>query len=369
MTRGIFASTAAVQAFEGALAPDARALDVIGAAGGTLAGTLPSDVWCGVLLDPSTLLDTGGRHEHGFPASSMTRLFEIEHVEQDDVDNVRALARRRVGVSLLSTSTAGDLSASKYFREVLRPLDLGDELRVVLRDGPRVWGLLVFCRDAATRPYSDADLDVAAAVGASAAGALRRSLLLAGRDGGDVPDAPGLLTLGADLGVQSVSLTAQALLAHIQEDAADRPYPHAVRALAVRSRAAAPGAVVGSRVPIAGGRWLTLHAWSLEGPMTIVSIARAEPGDLAAVILDVYGLTPREREVAQQVLLGRATTEIGHALGLSPFTVQDHLKSVFRKAEVRSRPEFTASLFFRQYLPKLAAPPLSTDGRLLTEDD
>ncbi len=368
MKRGVDGFAPVVGAFEAGLAADARAVDVVSAAGRALAEAVPSSVWCGVLLDPSTLLDTGGEHEHGFPAGSMSRLFEIEHVEQDDVDNVRALVRRRSDVSLLSASTGGELEGSKYYREILRPIDLADELRVVLRDGAGVWGLLVFCRDGGTRPYSSDDLELAARLGASAAGALRRSLLLAGVDRGDVPDAPGLLTLDADLGVQSISATAEQLLSHVQESGATRPYPYAVQALAVQSRGAAPGAVVRSRVPIASGRWLTLHAWTIDGPMTIISVAPAEPGELAAVILDVYGLTPREREVAQQVLLGRPTTEAARALGMSPFTFQDHLKSVFRKTGVQSRQEFTANLFFRQYLPRLAAPTLSTDGRLLADD-
>jgi hypothetical protein len=178
-----------VRAFEDDVAPETGAVDVIGAAGRALSAALPSDVWCGVLLDPPTLLDTGGQHEHGFPTETMSRLFEIEHVEQDDVDNIRALARRRAEVSLLSQSTEGEPAHSKYYREILRPLGLADELRVVLRDGARVWGLLVLCRDGGTRPYTRADLEVAAGLAASAAGALRRSLLLAGLDAGRTPRA------------------------------------------------------------------------------------------------------------------------------------------------------------------------------------
>jgi DNA-binding CsgD family transcriptional regulator len=367
VTKGADRFTPVIDGFEAGLAPDGRAVDVVGAAGRALAEAVPSDVWCGVLLDPSTLLDTGGEHEHGFPSEAMPRLFEIEHVEQDDVDNLRALVRRRSDVSLLSTSARGDLDGSKYYREILRPIGLADELRVLLRDGAGVWGLLVFCRDTDSRPFSPDDLDLAARLGASAGRALRRSLLLAGVDRGDVPDAPGLLTLDADLGVHSMSATAELLVSLIQESGPARPYPYAVQALAVRSRGAAPGSVVRSRIPIAGGRWLALHAWTIDGPLTIVSVAAAEPGELAAVILDVYGLTPREREVAQQVLLGRSTVEAARALGLSPFTVQDHLKSVYRKTGVQSRQEFTASLFFSQYLPRLSAPTLSTDGRLLAD--
>lgn len=336
----------------------------------TLVEAMPGDVWCGVLLDPSTLLDTGGQHESGFPQEVMGRLFEIEHVQGTDVDSLRALARRGVTASLLSRSTDGDLDTSGYYREILQPLELADELRVVLRDGEHVWGLLVLCRNQGSRPYTEDDLKLADTISRTASDTLRRSLLLAGLDTGAVPDAPGLITLDGGLAVQSLSSTAEHWLSRLQEAGRDTgPYPYAVRALAVRSRAVPPGTVVRSRAPIGAGQWLALHAWTIGqdvAPMTVMSIGPAEGGDLAAVILDVYGLSGREREVTQQVILGRSTTEIARRLGMSPYTVQDHLKSVFRKTGVQSRQELTANLFFRQYFPQLADPPLSTDGRLIS---
>ncbi|NMI57928.1 GAF domain-containing protein [Streptomyces sp. RLA2-12] len=176
---------------ERGLRGELSALAVLDRTTRVLLDAVPADVWCGVVLDPSTLLDTGGQHESGFPESSMRRLFEIEHVEQDDVDNLRALTRRSGKVSLLSRSTDGRLDESKYYREILRPLGLTDELRILLRHGPRTWGLLVLCRDAHTRPFSAAELAVAEAVSVPACAALRRSLLLSGVDCGPLPDAPG----------------------------------------------------------------------------------------------------------------------------------------------------------------------------------
>ncbi|MFF2129635.1 LuxR C-terminal-related transcriptional regulator, partial [Streptomyces olivochromogenes] len=178
---------------------------------------------------------------------------------------LRALTRRSGKVSLLSRSTDGRLDESKYYREILRPLGLTDELRILLRHGPRTWGLLVLCRDAHTRPFSAAELAVAEAVSVPACAALRRSL---------------------------------------------------------------------------------------------------EPAELTALVLDVCGLSPRAREIAQHVLLGRSTSEIAGHLGVSEYTVQDHVKQVFGKVGVRSRRELVAELFFRHYLPQLAHPSLSTDGRL-----
>ena len=55
------------------------------------------------------------------------------------------------------------------------------------------------------------------------------------------------------------------------------------------------------------------------------------------------------------VLRGRSTHEIAEALTVTPYTVQDHLKSFFEKVDVSSRRELVAQLFLQQCAPKLAA--------------
>lgn len=52
------------------------------------------------------------------------------------------------------------------------------------------------------------------------------------------------------------------------------------------------------------------------------------------------------------MLRGRSTKQIAAALGISAYTVQDHLKAVFDKTGVRSRGELASTLLNEHYEPR-----------------
>jgi DNA-binding CsgD family transcriptional regulator len=71
------------------------------------------------------------------------------------------------------------------------------------------------------------------------------------------------------------------------------------------------------------------------------------------LIVEAFGLSDRERQIVPLVLRGASTQEIARALGLSPLTVQDHLKAIFDKLGVRSRRQIAGRIFFDHYFPAL----------------
>jgi len=109
-------------------------------------------------------------------------------------------------------------------------------------------------------------------------------------------------------------------------------------------------------VPAADGTWLVVHGATLhggEGGQRVVVIEKVAPRELAAVIVRAYGLSSRERQVAELVLRGLPTKQMAQALQLSPHTVTDYLRSLFDKVGVRSRRELAARVLVEHHLPRM----------------
>ena len=112
-----------------------------------------------------------------------------------------------------------------------------------------------------------------------------------------------------------------------------------------------------ARLRTRSGGWLVLHASRLKAQSAPGEIAvilePAQPGEVAPLAFLAYELTQREAEVGGLVMRGFSTGEIAAALFISPYTVQQHLKSVFEKTGVRSRRDFVARILAEQYLPRV----------------
>lgn len=92
-----------------------------------------------------------------------------------------------------------------------------------------------------------------------------------------------------------------------------------------------------------------------QSPTVAVVIESAKSTEVAPIIIDVYSLSPREREVLGAIACGASTAEIAAELFLSSHTVRDYVKTVFEKLGVSSRGEIVAQLFAEHYADGLHA--------------
>ncbi len=302
--------------------------------------------------DPSSLLSTScvviGRDKH--PADE--RFVYENEWHHDDVNKYAELATGDVAVATLHEATGGHPETSRRHRELLQPLGMGDELRAGLLDGASCWGTVTLYRPAAAGPFPPAEVAAVRAIAPLLGEAVRLAVLRrATEEPHEVPDGPGVLLLAEDGEIASATGPAER---HLAAAADPSQVASAVRALHARTTAAAAGradALVRSRLRARDGGWLVLHGSANPHGGNVVVVERARPAELADVIVAAYGFTPREREVLAHVLQGLPTKRIAQAMGISLYTVQDHLKSAFAKSGVRSRAELAALLTDEHYRP------------------
>ena len=298
---------------------------------------VPFDGVCVVTMDPATHLVTGHTIENGLPDSVMPRYAEIEVVE-DDFNKFTDLVRAESPAATLSAATGGDLDRSLRHRELRRPNGYGgDELRAACGG----WGGLVLLRETGRADFTPAEVDLVAALSAQLAEGLRRAILFSALSDAPADEAPGLILFAPDNSIELTNPAAEAWLDEFDG------IPVAIHAVAEHARSEALGPST-ARLRTPSGRWLVVRG-SLLGDRAAVILEAPRAPELAPLIAEAYGLTDRERAVTQLVAQGLSTNEIGARLFLSPYTVQDHLKSIFEKTGVGSRGELVARLFFDHF--------------------
>ncbi|HEY1369520.1 MAG TPA: LuxR C-terminal-related transcriptional regulator [Gaiellaceae bacterium] len=312
-----------------------------------LQGVVGFDRWCWPLCDPQALVPLSGCAEHDF-GPGVGRALELEY-SGGDFATMGELARRPMPAASLSAATHGDLARSPRWDEVLRPVGIGDEAIVACRDAVGCWGWIKAYRDGGDAAFGDDDLELLADVGPTMGSALRRRFDAATRDTGvGAPDSPGVVVLDDELRAVSWTAGAREWIASLPLAdlwAAWGILPAVVYPVAALARSRDDPAGAHALERAVDGRWVRIEAARLEGQaaaQVAVTLRAATAAETFDLLCRAYALSSRERDVVAALLAGLDTRAVSQRLFISPHTVQDHLKSVFRKAGVRGRRELLA---------------------------
>lgn len=198
--------------------------------------------------------------------------------------------------------------------------------------------------------FTDADADVARALARPLRAAVRRypvrriTEVIA-----SLP--PGVVFLDARNAIVGMTDEARAWLADLRAGGLDEiTFDDALRVvydvgLATRAPARGSPAPVCS-LRTSSGRWPHVHGAFVDDAAATVAVVLqpATLQQLLPVVAAWYGLTRREAEVLHLLARGLAAKQMSARLHLSVLTVNDHLKAIYRKADVSGREDLLARL-------------------------
>jgi DNA-binding CsgD family transcriptional regulator len=313
---------------------------------------------CWYTLDPASLLITSHYHD-GLPEYP-TKMLRHEYYG-DDVNQIADVVRSEAGVSTLHEATGGDPPSSPSWH---MNMEMGgdQEMIAALRTaGGEVWGAVGLYRAPGEPMFDSEEKTFLKVVGSDLATGARTGLLVGEARDPEWPDSPGLVVLSEAGEVESTTPGVERWLSDLPDGDMDAGrLPSAVHAVAGRALRTAeghddPGQVALARVLSRSGTWVVLHGTSLVASgsrRAAVIVEPAHPARITPLLMSAYGLTKREQEVTRLVLRGDSTAQIAERLVVSPHTVQEHLKKIFEKTNVRSRRELVGKVFFAHYEPR-----------------
>ena len=301
-------------------------------------------------VDPATLLFTSAISEE--PLIEAAPAFLANELDGRDVNRFVDLAAGSDPARTLDEATRGDRDISSRHAAIMRPLGLGDELRVALRTRHACWGVMCLHRQADATGFSTRDRDIVARIAPHVAEGLRRALLA-----GQARDARpalghGVVILDATGSVTMVNDAAERWLAQIPDSdwpsSSQLPLPLLAAAAGAAQAEVAPERPAPTvRLRTVRGDWLSVHASPLHGGAersTVLILEEPGPAELTSLILAAHGVTGAQARVVALVLRGYSTKQIVSQLAISQYTVQEHLRAMFDKLGVRSRQELAAAL-------------------------
>lgn len=313
------------------------------------------DYSCFTMVDPSTLLSTGAISDD-LVEEMHSRIFENEYLN-NDFNQFEQLVISKETVAILSEATEGLLHRSERYRMILQPSGFRDEMRVVFISEGQCWGFLILFRRDHQPLFKSNDRILLSSITPIVGKYLRKLRLeLPEKKTNPLNQETGILILSSSLYPLSYNSTAQKWLSTLRncENIDDTILPRPIRAVCSRALENATSqsekaSIARVSLSIPNQPYLTIQASCLDSldqsTQIAVSFEHASPTEVMGLLSDTYELSNREKDVLYYITKGFSTKEIASSLCISTYTVQDHLKSIFHKTDVKSRRELIWKMF------------------------
>jgi DNA-binding CsgD family transcriptional regulator len=298
--------------------------------------------------------------ERMLPPELMRRYFERHYASPEHAFSarLRELAARKEYVSE-STATPA-LESTRYYEDILRPLDAYRFLFAIVHDNGRLLGQISLYRGRRSPRFSATDreaLEGAARYFSQCFTSTRRRA----KAKGDVfrsSDEQALVVAGAAGEIATASYRAYALLAHASGEpinrqsmagSVDRASRELLKRLAARLQHA-PSLVDSPPSLFVDNGWgrFRLRAYALSRYEMGVLVERQE--HLLVRVADAMlelPLSAQQREVALLLAQDLTNSEIAKAMGVSINTASYHVKQLFAKLDAHDRAEAIARILDR----------------------
>ncbi|MFN2629463.1 MAG: LuxR family transcriptional regulator [Gaiellaceae bacterium] len=239
---------------------------------------------------PATLLFNRAEREE-IPAETGPYFVTNEFLE-DDVNKWTELARDRHGLRTLWEATGGKPQTSARYRDILKPLRLGDELRAVLRVEDQCWSYLCMHREGPAG-FSAQESRFVERIAPHLADGFRLATLI-----GDTlvegVSPPGVVVIAEDGSRSAANAAAERWLDELGADPGRNELPLELLAVAARLQGLDGRGERSPRLRVRtrAGRWAVLHAsWLAEPPARSVAviIEHATASEVLPLLLPAYG--------------------------------------------------------------------------------
>jgi DNA-binding CsgD family transcriptional regulator len=279
-------------------------------------------------------------------AVNVSDLFVARYVQAMEVDPLLARSREMGrAVCNLGLMSEAEWAESEIYRHAYATHTMRHVVEVPITDGGEILGALHCATSEPDRGFTASDLRLAEAVADMLAISIKK---IRGREQSE---------RALEQALAAIELTGTALVV-------TEPLARELRLNAAARRLLAEVVNAEERLPQllarrpAGGRFSRRAEVELHSGATASLHAHSQPlrdGALVTVLelkrghpridhAQLVSLTPRESEVAMLVIEGLSDREIGEALCLSPYTVHQYVKRIYRALDVDSRVALTRLL-------------------------